>query len=654
MAAGRAWGVAIMRPIRWACPFVLAIACSPAPEAATPRPLERDAGAAPPVTVSRDAGPPKEEDTARRIARIEHGLIPEVRVKGEPAGRTIEEQLRKHHTPGVSIAIIHDHRVVAAKAYGVADSTAGTPLTDTTVMQAASVSKMFTALAALKEVEAGKLGLDADVNRTLRSWKIPENDFTRATPVTLKHLLSHTGGTNVPTLSQDGKSPTLLEVLEGKPPSLNRPVRVDAAPGKFRYSGGGTTIVQQMLVDVEGRPFPEIMSAVVLTPLKLTHSTFSDPQKLGTVATGHDFDEKPVAGTFQTWAGSGAAGLWTTPSDIAQLLVEVQLGLEGRSTVVSKEVASRMTTPVLSIGKGDSTSTALGVFVEKHGTGVYFGHDGLGIGFLAMSRASTNGEGAVVMANGQGAAPLMLEIFRSVAAEYAWDGWLMPPIEVAHVDPSRLTALAGRYRGEKTESTVIVVKGDHLEARLPFREPLELLAVSPDTFISRAEGVRFTFATDASGVRSIVRTPPPWPPAGTAVTLTRLPDNTPLEPLQLLEAGRADEATLASKKLLSANPKDPTLDEGQIRTIGEDLLEQLDAKRALPVLQLNVALHPQSPMACVNVAEALFQLGRRAEAAPLYTKAKTLFATDTVMSESARSHFLWKVARLKALETPAK
>lgn len=649
-------------PVRWIwlVGVGVAVSCGAPTTSPTPTPpISPTAPSTSPAPTGSSAGASPAQDTAARIARIEHGLVPEVRVRGESSGATIEERLRANHTPGVSIAIIHDHRVVAAKAYGVADAVTGARLTEATLMQAASISKMVTGFAALREVEAHKMSLDTNVNQTLRSWKVPDNEFTRATPVTLKHLLSHSANTTVPTLVQEERQPTLLDVLEGRPPAINKPVRVEAAPGsKFRYSGGGTTIVQQMLVDVEGgKPFPDLMNDVVFAPLKLTHSTFVPPSKLPTLtaATGHDFDGTVVSPNFQPWVGAGGGGLWTTPSDIAQLLVEVQLALRGQSTVVSRELASRFTTPVVQVTKDDSVSTSLGAFIEKHGKGVYFGHDGHGIGFLAIARASTtDGEGAVVMANGAAATPVMLEILRSVAAEFAWEGWLQPPIDLARLDAQHLASLSGRYGGEKTESTIIEVKGSFLEARQAFRDSLELLPVSKDVFVSRADGSRFTFSINDAGVRSLVRAPPPWPPGPPSVTLTRLPEIAPLEPLQLLEAGRVDDAIAAAKKALAANAKDPTLDEAKLRTIGEDLLEELDAKRALSVFQLNVALYPKSAIAHANVAEALFRTGRRADALPMFAKARTLLASDTTMNEYVRASCLWRLARLRTLESKMK
>jgi CubicO group peptidase (beta-lactamase class C family) len=645
-------------PRRWAPLLVIAVGCS-APTAAPPRP-------APAVSVPVDVAKSDEaanmrqlDDAATRLARIERGLIPEVRVRGEARGWSLEERLRVHHTPGVSIAIIHDHRVVAARAYGVADTTTGERLTATTLMQAASVSKVFTAFAALKEVEAGKIPLEANVNGTLRSWKLPDDDFTRATPVTLKHVLSHTAGLNVPSTIQDGRRPTELEMLEGRPPAVTPPVRVGFAPGtKFRYSGGGPTIVQQMLIDVEKRPFPEVMDRLVLGPLGLAHSTYAIPMKSErwpSVAAAHDFDETVVRTTVVPWVGSAAGGLWSTPTDIARLLIEVQLGRLGRSKLVSKQMADHMTRPSFSTGQGEAIEIALGPFVEKHGAGRYFGHDGLGVGFITVARAGiTNGDGAVIMANGQSSTPLVLEILRSVAAEYEWEGWLAPPIQPARVDPAQLAALAGRYGSSSSEPMRVAVKGEHLEARQPFREPLELLPLGPNDFVDRAEGVRFTFTTSASGV-SVIQAPPPWPPSPGTVELTRAADAAPPEPLALLEAGRNAEALAEAKKRFAANPKDPAVAEGLFGRLGEDLLHRrLDPKRAIDVLQLGLELHPKAPMPRMVLAEALHRAGRRGEAATEVTKAKAHFARDTTMSEIARVFFLWRVSRVEALEATAK
>jgi CubicO group peptidase (beta-lactamase class C family) len=292
----------------------------------------------------------------------------------------------------------------------------------------------------------------------------------------------------------------------------------DEGTARFRYSGGGTTVVQQLLVDLEERPFPAIMEQTVLTPLGLAHSTFDQPptvERSTTVAAAHDFDGTALPGKYKNYAPAAAAGLWTTPSDVGRFLAEIQLGLEGQSTVVSKSVATKMVTPVIAIGGGDTTLVALGTFVEKHGEATYFGHDGFGDGFTAMARASAfGGEGAVVMSNGLGAAPLLLEVLRSIAAEYGWEGWLAPPIDVVHVDQARLALLAGRYRSGPDESILIVVKGDTLELRQPFREATELVPTSDHDFVSRDDDTRFAFSGGEARPARLVKTPAAWPPKG--------------------------------------------------------------------------------------------------------------------------------------------
>ncbi len=115
-------------------------------------------------------------------------------------------------------------------------------------------------MVAMKKVEQGKISLDEPINNKLVSWKLPENDFTAKKKVTLRNLLSHTAGTTVhgfPGYAVDEKIPTLQQVLDGATPANTAAVRVDFEPGsKFRYSGGGTTISQVAIMDIEKKPYP--------------------------------------------------------------------------------------------------------------------------------------------------------------------------------------------------------------------------------------------------------------------------------------------------------------------------------------------------------------------------------------------------------------
>ena len=184
---------------------------------------------------------------------------------------------------------------------------------------------------ALRLVEQGKLALDEDVNSRLVTWKVPENEFTKNKKVTLRGLLSHTAGLTVhgfPGYATDEPGPTLVQVLDGAKPANTRPIRVDILPGsKWRYSGGGYTVMQQLVVDVTGKPFPQFMHEAVLGPLDMKESTFEQPlpaDKAKLTATGHHGKQKPVKGKWHIYPEMAAAGLWTTPSDLARFAIGVQ------------------------------------------------------------------------------------------------------------------------------------------------------------------------------------------------------------------------------------------------------------------------------------------------------------------------------------------
>jgi len=100
------------------------------------------------------------------------------------AGLTLDELLARANTPGISVAVIHNFAVHWARGYGVADAATGRRVDARTRFQAASISKPVTALAVMRLVQDGKLALDDDINGTLRSWRVPDSEFTRTQKVT--------------------------------------------------------------------------------------------------------------------------------------------------------------------------------------------------------------------------------------------------------------------------------------------------------------------------------------------------------------------------------------------------------------------------------------------------------------------------------------
>jgi CubicO group peptidase (beta-lactamase class C family) len=279
-----------------------------------------------------------------------------------------------YDAPGVSVAVWDDFKLVWAKAYGVKAAGGRDAVTLDTLFQAGSISKPVAAIAAMQQVERGTLSLDADINTALRSWKVPQNELTAKEKVTLRRLLSHRAGLTVhgfPGYGVNAPIPTLVQVLDGAKPANTAPVRVDLLPGtKFRYSGGGTTIVQLALQDVLGKPFPEIMKAAVIDRLALKNSTFEQPlpaARAAQAATGHYGSGRAVDGRWHVYPEMAAAGLWTTPSDLGRIAIEIARAKKGESTRLLKPATVvEMLTPA-SREEPDEQTPGLGFFVDRTG-----------------------------------------------------------------------------------------------------------------------------------------------------------------------------------------------------------------------------------------------------------------------------------------------
>jgi CubicO group peptidase (beta-lactamase class C family) len=216
-------------------------------------------------------------DADKRRVTFERNLFPDSPVLGEP-GWPLTDRMRRYAVPGLQVAVLTGGELATVKGYGLADPKTQRSVTPNTLFDPGSISKAVTALAVVKLADEGRFTLDTPVNSLLRTWKLPENEFTRKTPVTLRHLLTHTAGTTVRGmwgyLEKDPK-PTVLQILDGLPPATNGAVRVTAEPGKaWSYSGGGYVVLQQMLEDVQNKPFTEIMQETVFKPLCMTRSSF--------------------------------------------------------------------------------------------------------------------------------------------------------------------------------------------------------------------------------------------------------------------------------------------------------------------------------------------------------------------------------------------
>lgn len=434
-----------------------------------------------------------------RIRRVVDTMPPAVIVKGEPAATAkLADRMAALHVPGVSIAVIHDGRIEWARGFGVTRS-GGPPVTPDTLFQAASISKPVAAMAVLHLVQAGKLSLDTDVNEYLKSWKVPANSFTERRKVTIRELLTHSAGMTVHGFggyAGGAPVPTLIEVLNGEKPANSPPIRVDIEPGTlWRYSGGGYVVVQQLLLEVTGEPFPKLMHDTVLAPIGMTRSTYEQPlpqNRMAEAATPYRADGEPVPGGPHVYPEMAPAGLWTTPSDLARYAIEVQKSLAGMSNkVLSVAMVRQMLTPGLN---HQGLGPALGGSAEHP----YFDHGGANEGYRCNLFAYDRGDGLVVMTNSDSGGQLAAEIERSVAREYGWPDFQPAERTMAKVDPQTLESYVGAYRSPGDVFLVTKV-GEQLFVQRGMQPKQAAFPEGAREFFLTAVDAQFTFQVDAQG-----------------------------------------------------------------------------------------------------------------------------------------------------------
>jgi CubicO group peptidase (beta-lactamase class C family) len=345
----------------------------------------------------------------------------------------LEALMRAHHVPGVSVAVVGGFRILWTKGYGVTETGGHEPVTPATLFLAGSISKPVAAVGALALVDAGRLSLDQDALKTLTSWRAPASAYSQH--VTLARLLDHTvgftGGDFYPGYAVGQTLPTLVQVLNGESPATNPPVRLGFEPGsKWHYSGDGYLVLQQLMVDTAGRPFADLMRELVFEKLGLSRTTFEQPlpsELARSAAAGTRFDGTPVEGRWHVSPEQAAAGLWSTPTDLAMLAIEIALSARGQSNrVLSRSLAGEMLSPHVTQGVINILGTAedpdrmgYGFFVG--GKTRRFGHVGGHVGYQAtLVMFADSGNGAVVMTNSDhGLAGN--ELLNAIAREYRWN-----------------------------------------------------------------------------------------------------------------------------------------------------------------------------------------------------------------------------------------
>ncbi len=364
---------------------------------------------------------------------FENGLRRAIAVAGQQQARfALPARMDHYRVPGVSVAVIEGCRIVDARGFG-SSAGGGPAITPRTFFQAGSISKTVTALAALRLVEQRKLPLDGDVRLLLKSWQLKDSPQLATSAVTLRRLLNHSAGLN----QVGGKGydpgaplPTLAQILDGAPPANTPPIRVEKIPGtEWAYSSGGYYMAQALMADATGEPFAPLAERLVFRPAGMTLSTFAQPlgagrSQLAARAVGPD--GSPMTGGWRVNPELAAGGLWTTPSDLARLLIALAHDIRGESErLLGRESASQLMKPGLK-------NWGLGVELGAPGGPRRIGHTGHNVGYVSEYVIYPDScQGAVVMTNADQGGWLVTEILRAIGDAYRWPEARLSPVQAA-------------------------------------------------------------------------------------------------------------------------------------------------------------------------------------------------------------------------------
>ena len=585
--------------------------------------------------VGHDLFAQSQYDSKVMAGELASSLIPPVRFKGDSVW-TMESRMKHYGVPGLSMAVIKDSKIVLLKSYGIKDRASGVPVTINTLFQAASISKPVSAYAALKEVELGKINADENINVYLKSWKLPDNAFTKTKKVTLKHLLSHSGGITVGGFlgyTVGAPVPTLLQLLNGEKPANSEAIVVDKVPGgSFRYAGGGYCIIQQMLIDIEGKSYPDIMQEFVLGPLEMKNSTYNQPlttTQLPFAATGYLPDGTEVPGKRHIYPEMAPAGLWTTAEDLAKFVINLQQTLKGEShKVLSQAMAKQMTTPFIEPFEG------LGIFLNKRVQAQYFSHNGWNEGFSSTMIGNTSsGDGVVILINGNQPA-LLEEIVRAVALNYKWPEYEFPVYQKMPASSADLAKISGRYRTEKYGLTKIYEEKGKVFLRKNMEEPAELFKVGPDTYVMRSWEGKIKFMVNPSDKKKYIINV-----IGNEAVVYENPELTAAQktPYEFVLNGQFEEGLAAFKKAKHDDPEHYLLREDNINSQGYSLLKTKEFKKAIAIFSINTLLYPESANAFDSLGEAYLANGDKEKAKENYAKAVKLNPNNAQSAKVLRS-----------------
>ena len=377
--------------------------------------------------------------------------------------RSIDEILSRRAAVGLAVGLVAGSDAVV-DGRGLADIASQVPIDEDTVFRVGSLTKLFTAIAVMQLVEAGRLDLDAPANDSLRAYRlVATNSAFR--PATVRHLLTHTSGVPEvvhlgdllhPGWGPFGSRPAELSVPSGRRlPSLAAyyagGLRVAAEPGTvFQYSNHGYATLGQIVEDVAGISLERYFRERLFEPLGMTDTDLARTERIAArLARGYTIGRGgPVPVPDRDWiCRFGAGGIYSTARDMTRFVAALLGGgandhgrVIGRPTLESMMEPHYRPDPRLP-GRG------LGFVRGMAGGHLIVGHDGLLPGFDSLLLvAPRDGLGIVALTNGSPGAHVWLgtelhELMRELIGVPADE----PPSPPPH-HPEIWPVLCGRYR----------------------------------------------------------------------------------------------------------------------------------------------------------------------------------------------------------------
>ncbi|MEP1780784.1 serine hydrolase [Reichenbachiella sp.] len=305
--------------------------------------------------------------------------------------------------PGAALALIDNGKIILQKGYGYADIKNKVTVNGKTGFNIGSISKTVAAWGVLKLVEEGKIELDSPAENYLTRWHLPESEYD-VNKVTVRRLLSHTAGLSLhgyPGWSPSDTLPTIEQSLSGK---NNGPgdVRMIMEPGtKWKYSGGGYTILQLIIEEVTGQKFADYMQAEILNPLGMTNSSYTiDDKILSASSLEHNGYGEVIP--YELFTAEAAAGLHTTIEDFvlfAMASLNVPNGLVADQSILEQSTIKLMTSPAPAAN--GRYGLGYGIDSIQNSQAVLVGHGGANTGWHAYLRVNQQtGDGFAMITNG--------------------------------------------------------------------------------------------------------------------------------------------------------------------------------------------------------------------------------------------------------------